>query len=150
MTILKICEQNFENQGKMCKIVDNMLLSVSIYKKVNVLEYIVNLINITAEEKKAWMDFFESVYDLIKKRNIYAHNMFGIEGETIIKFTNKKDVNGLTIEKKIEVNELKADVNELRERYRQLFDSIIDETNIWISHYPQLKYRETNFEVIEK
>lgn len=141
-SIIEICLQFYDRNIILNKILIKMLASISgISKKVQVLEYIISLLDLSEQTNNEWKDFFKATYKLIEKRNIYAHNMYGVSEDTFYKFTNKRNARGISIEKEIPFSSIKNDVKELEERYRQLFDSMIEKDCIWISCYPKLKLR---------
>lgn len=139
-SIILICNKNFCNNTKLTELIDKMLISISsVYKKLELLEYLINLIELDEENQNLWQDFFDKTKELITRRNIYAHNMYGIKSGTFFKFKARTKTN-----EKITLEKLDNDIKELEERYRQLFDSIIQDFTIgkstWISKYPRLNY----------
>ena len=73
-------------------------------------------------------------------RNILAHGMYGIEKDHFIKL--KRDHES----KEIDDESLLKNQKELEDRYRQLFDSVVEKTEfgkeklIWVSEFPKLKW----------
>jgi hypothetical protein len=109
----------------------------SLNDNIEILKYLIEYFDL--KPKDEWREFVRDTKDLQQKRNIYAHNFYGIDKKTLIKKTIKKkeykweEFDSETIEK---------DLNLLNERYRQLFDSVIEndisEDFIYISKYPRL------------
>ena len=63
--------------------------------------------------------------------------MYGATDEKFLKLSF--DNNGKLKEFSISFEKFNADLDELNERYRQLFDSIITPCELYISKYPKLE-----------
>ena len=119
-----------------CKIIKKM----NFQKRLEILEELIHHIGLPDFNISEWDELFSSINSLNDMRNILAHGMYGIEKDHFIKL--KRDHES----KEIDDESLIKNQKELEERYRQLFDSVVESTvigeekQIWISRFPKLKW----------
>lgn len=111
------------------------------------LDYLKFYVSKYAKNKNDWNSLFEDITLLSEKRNILAHQIYGINFVGEKKMLKQKRYRALSKcdqEISISLTEMNEWCSLLNERYRQLFDSVIeayyDENITWISKYPQLFY----------
>ena len=117
------------------KITRFLLTGQSVSKKLNILKFLINYLD--DDKQIQWRKFIESIKRLAEIRNILAHGMYGVENERFLKLSY--DNNGELKETSISLEQFNADLDELGERYRQVFDSFISPFELYISKYPKLE-----------
>ncbi len=125
-------------QGKeieLKKITRFLLKGQSVSKKLNTLKFLVAYLEF--KKQTEWLDFIESIKGLSEIRNILAHGMYGVANEDFLKLSYDK--NGELKETFISVEKFDTYLKELSERYRQLFDSVLEPLELYISKYPKLE-----------
>lgn len=125
-------------QGKkseLKKITRFLLVGQSVSKKLNTLKFLINYLD--KDKQIEWGNFLESVKHLSEIRNILAHGMYGATDEKFLKLSF--DNNGKLKEISISLEKFNAELDELNERYRQLFDSIIVPFELYQSKFPKLE-----------
>lgn len=116
-------------------LIDYVISNQSFYKQINILNFYLcgNSQKINMGE---WDSFFKIVKNLEEKRNIFTHNMYGVNDDKLLKF--KIDKNGKTEELLFSKNDLNKINSELQERYRQVFDSFLTSHEHYIIKYKKL------------
>lgn len=112
-----------------------LLKGQTVSKKLNVLKFLNSYLD--DDKQIEWRKFIDSVKHLSEIRNTLAHGMYGVENENILKLSF--DNNGGVKEVSISLEIFNAELDELKERYRQLFDSIVEPFEVYISKYPKLE-----------
>ena len=125
-------------QGKeveLKKITRFLLVGQSVSKKLNTLKFLISYLD--NDYQMEWRKFLESVKHLSETRNILAHGMYGATDEKFLKlsFDNNSELKEISIS----LERFNEALDELNERYRQLFDSIVTPCELYISKYPKLE-----------
>jgi len=127
---------------------------------LNILRFIVY--NFVGENyRKDWNEWFKDVEYIMERRNVYAHNMYGVDDAgNLVKYKESKSYKKSSDYITIPLSKVDEDFDLLQQRYRQIFDSVIEapfydvintlcksedplvenKKLIWISRYPQLRY----------
>ena len=123
------------NEEELEKITRFLLKGQSVSKKLGTLKFLIKYIDLNKQQD--WLDFIGSVKNLSETRNMLAHGMYSIEDDKFLKMTydNKGDLK----ETVISLEDFQLCLEELGERYRQLFDSMIGIWELYISKYPKLE-----------
>ena len=117
--------------GKLIKIVVDKLSNTK--SKIEILKEFIDSSEMDDKSKSDWYSLINDLLTLNNLRNTFAHNMYGVEENKIIKFKKNWD------EVPFNLDDLVENVHKLEERYRQLFDSVLEPDEIYISSYPKLK-----------
>ena len=123
------------NAEELKKITRFLLKRQNVSKKLDTLKFLINYIDLNKQQD--WLDFIGSVKKLSEIRNLLAHGMHGVEDNKFLKMTY--DNNGDLKDTIITFEDFQLYLEELGERYRQLFDSIIGIDELYISKYPKLE-----------
>ena len=123
------------NEEELKKITRFLLKGQSVSKKLDTLKFLINYIDL--DKQQEWLDFIGSVKKLSETRNMLAHGMYGIEDNKFLKMTY--DNNGNLKETILSFGNFQLYLEELGERYRQLFDSMIQMVEVYLSKYPKLE-----------
>ena len=135
-TIETIINKVVQGKGlELKKIMRFLLTNQSVSKKLNTLKFLISYLD--DDKQIEWRKFIESVKHLSETRNILAHGMYGVENERFLKLSY--DNNGELKETSIILEKFNVDLDELGERYRQLFDSLMEPFALYISKYPKLE-----------
>ena len=122
------------------EIISRIIEKMNFCKRLEILQELINHIGLSDSDISEWHKLFSSIKILNEMRNTLAHGMYGIENDRFIKL--KRDYES----KEIDDESLLKSQKELDERYRQLFDSVVESTVIgeekliWISVFPKLKW----------
>lgn len=123
------------NEEELKKITRFLLKGQSASKKLDTLKFLIKYIDLNKQQN--WLDFIGSVKKLSETRNILAHGMYGVEDDKFLKMTYDNNVD--LKETVISLGDFQLSLEELGERYRQLFDSMIGIWELYISKYPKLE-----------
>ena len=122
------------------EIISRIIEKMNFHKRLEILQELINHIGLSDLDISEWNKLFSSINNLNEMRNTLAHGMYGIEKDRFIKL--KRDHKS----KEIDDESLLKNQKELDERYRQLFDSVVESTVIgeekltWISVFPKLNW----------
>lgn len=130
--IKKVVEGNEEEVKKITRF---FLKRLNFSKKLETLKFLIKYLDL--EKQNDWFDFISSAKSLSETRNTLAHGMYGIENDKFLKLIY--DNNGELKETVFALEDFQIHLKELSERYRQLFDSIIEPWAIYLSKYPKLR-----------
>lgn len=89
-----------------------------------------------------WRTFFDDSERIRRFRNTLMHNYFYIDDGVLYKAAKPKRGELHLDETRIPLDILKEELALLEGRYRQLFDSVIERDEIWVSHFPKLPLPE--------
>ena len=117
------------------KITRFLLKGQSVSKKLNVLKFLI--LYLESKTQAEWLNFIQNVQYLSEIRNILAHGMYGEESDNLLKLSY--DNNGELKETSMSIEKLNELLNQLGERYRQLFDSVIEPLELYICEHPKLE-----------
>ena len=130
--VKKVVEGNEEEVKNITRF---FLKGQSVSKKLETLKYLIKYLDL--EKQKDWFDFIGSVKQLSETRNMIAHGMYGIDNDKFLKLIY--DNNGKLKETVLTIGDFQLCLEELGERYRQIFDSILEPREIYLSKYPKLR-----------
>lgn len=147
-SIVSICMKHCpSNSPKYPEMLELLIKNNEFSVNLDYLKYFVSDF-IKKEDRKDWEELIADINELMQMRNIIVHQMYGAENNTLIKRKTSRSLKRKAEYIEIQKEDLQKSFNLLTERYRQLFDSVIEvpffakvnKEITWISKYKQLKY----------